>query len=100
MGLHCRTLGSQPEPKADAQSLSHPGVLKDQQFLMVILKNHLLLKRKHCTRHLVWSERQKIPCFHTLLSTTDLQLLENCGDKLLSLLLWPKGMAPVLLHDT
>ena len=25
-GLHPRTLGSRPEPKADAQPLSHPGV--------------------------------------------------------------------------
>ena len=25
VGLDPRTLGSQPEPKADAQSLSHPG---------------------------------------------------------------------------
>ena len=25
-GLDSRTLGSQPKPKADAQSLSHPGV--------------------------------------------------------------------------
>ena len=26
MGLNPRTLGSHPEPKADAQSVSHPGV--------------------------------------------------------------------------
>ena len=27
-GLDPRTLGSQPEPKADTQPLSHPGILK------------------------------------------------------------------------
>ena len=27
VGLDPRTLGSQPEPKADAQPLSHPGAL-------------------------------------------------------------------------
>ena len=27
VGLHPRTLGSRPEPKADAQPLSHPGTL-------------------------------------------------------------------------
>ena len=31
-GLHPRTLGSRPEPKADAQPLSHPGILVFQYF--------------------------------------------------------------------
>ena len=32
-GLHPRTPGSHPEPKADAQLLSHPGVPKDFKYL-------------------------------------------------------------------
>ena len=36
-GLHPRMLGSHPEPKADAQTLSHPGIPK-----MVILKKELM----------------------------------------------------------
>ena len=33
MGLDPRTLGSQPEPKADAQTLSHPGVLMEYNLM-------------------------------------------------------------------
>ena len=34
-GLDPRTLGSHPEPKADANPLSHPGVPKKQLFVFI-----------------------------------------------------------------
>ena len=33
VGLNLRTPGSQPEPKADAQPLSHPGIPRELIFL-------------------------------------------------------------------
>ena len=48
VGLHPGTLGSRPEPKADAQPLSHPGVpnLEFLNFLCLILgkKNMVEIK--------------------------------------------------------
>ena len=34
-GLHSRTPGSCPEPKADAQPLSHPGILEGYCFSLL-----------------------------------------------------------------
>ena len=34
--LDLRTLGSQPEPKADAQPLSHPGILRPDLFVCLL----------------------------------------------------------------
>ena len=45
MGLNLRTLGSQPEPKADAQPLNHPGApvitLLNISLLLAILKDYI-----------------------------------------------------------
>ena len=40
MGLDSRTLGSLPEPKADAQPLSHPGA-PDLTFIQALMLRHL-----------------------------------------------------------
>ena len=46
MGLNPRTVGSHPEPKADAQSLSHPGVpwldLLQERLIICLAKVNLL----------------------------------------------------------
>ena len=42
MGLDLRTLRSQPEPKADAQPLSHPGAPTFSNFVMVNIHTHSL----------------------------------------------------------
>ena len=42
MGLDPGTPGSHPEPKADAQGLSHPGVPISTKILKKILANHFL----------------------------------------------------------
>ena len=43
-GLHPRTTGSRPEPKADAQSLSHLGVLSITLFKGITLRSCLAIE--------------------------------------------------------
>ena len=58
-GLHPRTLGSQPEPKADAQPLSHPGapIMYNIYLSFILLSGADLLKplessrEGHCMCH-------------------------------------------------
>ena len=65
MGLNPRTLGSQPEPKADTQPLSHPSVpiLKFLKRSVVLLFMNIFRNMSHMTfNRLMSSSEYKKNC--------------------------------------
>ena len=86
MGLDLRTLGSCPEPKADAQSLSHPGVPEKfhfKSFAHFFFKDfYLFINERHRKRqrHRQKEEKQapcKSPTQDSILELQDYNLSQR-----------------------
>ena len=79
VGLDPRTPGSRPEPKADAQPLSHPGVSCKLYFKG---KNHPSTTQKGCSSNPWWARKGiagvqgPVPCFGGF-TATSLRLDQN-----------------------